>query len=115
MIRNGGNLDIPFVCENTDIYIPVDIEGAGLYLGDIHAIQGYGELSGIAMEASSKIILDVEVLRTKYRLDNILVVGKEPFSKKATLLLIIYSLPIWQTTHQKIFLVFYIIFQFLKL
>ena len=85
MIRNGGNLDIPFICENTDIYIPVDIEGAGLYLGDIHAIQGYGELSGIAMEASSKIILDVEILRTKYRLDNILVVGKEPFSKKECL------------------------------
>ena len=81
-LRNGGNLDLPFVTENTDIYIPVDIEGAGLYLGDIHSLQSYGELSGIAMEASSKIVLDVEVLKPKIKLDNILVIGKEPFSGK---------------------------------
>ena len=81
-LRNGGNLDLPFVTENTDIYLPVDIEGAGLYLGDIHSLQSYGELSGIAMEASSRIILDVEVLKPNNRLDNILVIGKEPFSGK---------------------------------
>lgn len=81
-LRNGGNLDLPFVTENTNIYLPVDIEGAGLYLGDIHSLQSYGELSGIAMEASSKIVLDVEVLKPKIKLDNILVIGKEPFSGK---------------------------------
>ena len=80
--RNGGNLDLPFVTENIDLYLPVDIEGAGLYLGDVHAIQGYGELSGIAMEASSKIILDVQVLKPGKNFDNILVIGKEPFSEK---------------------------------
>lgn len=26
--RNGGNLDLPFVTESVDIYLPVDIEGA---------------------------------------------------------------------------------------
>lgn len=81
-LRNGGNLDLPFVTENTDVYLPVDIEGAGLYLGDIHSLQSYGELSGVAMEASSKIVLDVEVLKPNKQLDNILVVGKEPFSEK---------------------------------
>ena len=80
--RNGGNLDLPFVTEHTDIYLPVDVEGAGLYLGDVHSLQSYGELSGIAMEASSKIVLDVEVLKTSKPLDNILVIGKEPFSEK---------------------------------
>lgn len=80
--RNGGNLDIPFITENTDIYIPVDTDGGGLYLGDVHAIQGYGELSGIAMEASSNVILEVEVLKTRKSLDNILVIGVEPFSNK---------------------------------
>lgn len=78
----GGNLDIPFVTENVDIYLPVEIEGAGLYLGDVHGLQGYGELSGIAMEASSKVLLDVEVLKSKKKLENILIVGKEPFSEK---------------------------------
>lgn len=81
-VRNGGNLDLTFVCENVNIYLPVDIEGAGLYLGDVHAIQGYGELSGIAMEASSKIELEVEVLKPRKKLDNIVVIGKEPFSNK---------------------------------
>ena len=80
--RNGGNLDIPFVTEETDIYLPVDVEGAGLYLGDVHGLQGYGELSGIAMEASSKVIIDVEVLKPRKKLDNIIIIGKEPFSKK---------------------------------
>lgn len=81
-MRNGGNLDIPFVTEGVDVYLPVDIEGAGLYLGDVHGLQGYGELSGIAMEASSKIILDVEILKTRRKLENILIIGKEPFSEK---------------------------------
>ena len=79
---NGGNLDIPFITEGVDIYIPVEIEGAGLYLGDVHGLQGYGELSGIAMEASSQVILDVEVLKPRKKLENILVIGKEPFSGK---------------------------------
>ena len=78
----SGNLDLPFVTENVDLYIPVDIDGAGLYIGDVHACQGYGELSGIAMEASSKIILDVEVLKPREQFNNILVIGKEPFSEK---------------------------------
>lgn len=84
-VRNGGNLDLPFITENTDIYLPVDIEGAGLYLGDIHSLQSYGELSGIAIEASSKIVLDVEVLKPNEQLDNILVIGKEPFSEKESI------------------------------
>lgn len=43
-------------------------------------MQGYGELSGIAMEASSKIILDIEILKPRRELDNIFIIGKEPFS-----------------------------------
>lgn len=81
-IKNGGNLDIPFITEETDIYLPVDIEGAGLYLGDVHGLQGYGELSGIAMEASSKIILEIEVLKPREKLENIFIIGKEPFSER---------------------------------
>ena len=54
----------------------------GFYLGDVHALQGYGELSGIAMEASSKIVLDIEVLKPRKRFDNILVIGNEPFSQR---------------------------------
>lgn len=82
---HGGNLDIPFITEGVDIFIPVEIDGAGLYLGDVHGLQGYGELSGIAMEASSKVTLDVEILKPRKKLENILVIGKEPFSEKECL------------------------------
>lgn len=34
------------------------------------------------MEASSKVVLSTEVLKPKEKLDNILVIGREPFSKK---------------------------------
>lgn len=34
------------------------------------------------MEASSKIILDIEILKPRRNLDNIFVIGKEPFSGK---------------------------------
>lgn len=83
--KNGGNLDLPFVGENTNIYLPVEIEGAGLYLGDVHALQAYGELSGIAMEASSKIKLKIEILKPKKEFNHIVIIGKEPFSKKQCL------------------------------
>ena len=34
------------------------------------------------MEASSKIILDIEILKPRRNFDNIFVIGKEPFSGK---------------------------------
>ncbi len=34
------------------------------------------------MEASSKLVLSIEVLKPRRKLDNILVIGVEPFSKK---------------------------------
>ena len=77
--RNGGNLDIPFVCPGADIYLPVDIDGAGLYLGDVHALLAYGELGGIAMEASSEVIFGVDIIKHT-RLNNIVIHGTEPFS-----------------------------------
>ena len=77
--RNGGNLDIPFVCPGADIYLPVDIDGGGLYLGDVHALSGYGELGGIAMEASSEVIFGVDIIKHT-RLNNIVIHGTEPFS-----------------------------------
>lgn len=34
------------------------------------------------MEASSKVLIDVEILKPRRKLENILVIGKEPFSEK---------------------------------
>lgn len=61
--RTGGNLDLPFVRPGSTIYLPVEREGAWLYLGDAHALQAYGELGGIALECSA----DVELVVTRCR------------------------------------------------
>ena len=46
----GGNMDLPDVGPGAVIYLPVNAPGALMYLGDCHAIQGDGELCGVALE-----------------------------------------------------------------
>ena len=52
----GGNLDFSAVTQSATIYLPVFHDGAYLYLGDGHALQGDGEIAGNALETS----LDIE-------------------------------------------------------
>lgn len=74
----GGNLDIPFVTEGVSVYIPVQVDGAKLFLGDAHGSQGYGELGGVALEASASTIITVDVLKPRKEFNGIVLVGKEP-------------------------------------
>jgi acetamidase/formamidase len=53
----GGNMDFNEIGEGVTVYLPVNVPGALLYLGDGHALQGDGEINGNALETS----LDVEV------------------------------------------------------
>lgn len=48
----GGNLDCRDVTVGAKLYLPVQVEGARLALGDPHAAQGDGELCVSAIEAS---------------------------------------------------------------
>ena len=50
--RFGGNMDYNQLREGTTIYLPVSHPGALLFLGDGHAAQGDGELTGDALETS---------------------------------------------------------------
>lgn len=88
--RTGGNFDNPFICEGTDIYLPVEVDGAGLYLGDVHAKQAYGELSGIALEASAIVKIKVSILHAWIPFDTepIFIMGKEPLTKQDSLAII---------------------------
>ena len=60
---NGGNMDNPFLTVGTTVYLPVFVEGALLSLGDPHAAQGLGEVSGTAIEAPMRIVIEVAVLK----------------------------------------------------
>jgi acetamidase/formamidase len=57
----GGNLDYNGLTEGTTVYLPVAREGALLYVGDVHAAQGAGELTGDALETSAEVELKIDV------------------------------------------------------
>ena len=59
---NGGNMDNRHMVEGTTIYFPVFVEGANFSIGDTHAAQGDGEVSGTAIEAGMKIRYRIEIV-----------------------------------------------------
>ena len=50
----GGNLDNPDLGAGSTLYLPVQVPGALLSIGDGHAVQGQGEVSLSAVETSLK-------------------------------------------------------------
>ena len=48
----GGNVDNKNFVKGTSMFFKVQVDGAGLYVGDSHFAQGDGELSGTAIEGS---------------------------------------------------------------
>jgi amidase len=61
----GGNLDAPDVCEGTTVYLPIFHEGAYLYYGDVHALQGDGEIIGMGIETSADLTLEIGLIKGK--------------------------------------------------
>lgn len=59
----GGNMDLPDVAPGAIIYLPVNTDGGYLYLGDCHAIQGDGELCGVALEMPAIVELQVDLIK----------------------------------------------------
>jgi amidase len=58
----GGNMDFNEVVEGATVYLPVSVPGALLYVGDGHAAQGDGELTGDALETSMDVEFTVDVI-----------------------------------------------------
>ncbi len=63
--RWGGNMDFNEISEGATIYLPVNVPGALLYVGDGHATQGDGELNGNALETSMDVEFTVDVIAGK--------------------------------------------------
>ena len=59
----GGNLDYNQIREGTTVYLPVNARGALLFVGDGHAAQGDGELTGDALETSLQLEFTVKLLK----------------------------------------------------
>lgn len=62
---NGGNLDDPNLTVGTTVYFPVFVPGALFSIGDTHAVQGLGEVSGTAMESPMRIVYRISVLKNQ--------------------------------------------------
>jgi formamidase len=57
--ENGGNMDVQQQQIGTRMLFPCFIDGCGLFVGDVHYAQGYGEVSGTAIEMGSVTTLRV--------------------------------------------------------
>jgi len=61
----GGNMDFNEIVEGATVYLPVNVPGALLYVGDGHAVQGDGELNGDALETSMDVEFTVDLIAGK--------------------------------------------------
>jgi len=59
----GGNIDIKNLTKGSKLYLPVQVEGGLLSLGDTHAAQGDGEVCGTAIESPMKVIIKIKLLK----------------------------------------------------
>lgn len=59
-IDHGGNLDFNAVQPGSTIHIRAQKDGGLLYLGDVHARMGDGELTGTGVEIDSAVTLKVD-------------------------------------------------------
>ena len=59
----GGNMDYNQIREGVTLYLPVYHPGALLFVGDGHAVQGDGELTGNALETSMDVEFTVDVVQ----------------------------------------------------
>jgi formamidase len=61
--RTDGHMDIDAVRAGAILICPVKLEGGGVYMGDMHALQGDGEIAGHTCDVSGTVNLQVEVMK----------------------------------------------------
>ncbi len=60
---HGGNMDAADVCPGNTVHLPVNVPGALLHIGDGHAAQGDGEVSGVATEIPTRGVMTVDLIK----------------------------------------------------
>lgn len=61
--RTDAHMDIREVREGAVILAPVKVEGAGVYIGDAHAMQGDGEVAGHTTDVSAEVEVQVDLIK----------------------------------------------------
>lgn len=61
--KHGGNMDVQDVCAGNRLFLPVGVEGALFAAGDVHAVQGDGEICGTAVEVPAELTFKFNVIK----------------------------------------------------
>jgi formamidase len=61
--RTDGHMDVDAVRAGAILICPVKLAGGGVYMGDMHALQGDGEIAGHTCDVSGTVTLQVELLK----------------------------------------------------
>lgn len=61
--KTDGHMDTNSIRPGCILICPVKVPGAGVYMGDMHAQQGNGEIAGHATDVSGETELQVEVIK----------------------------------------------------
>lgn len=62
---HGGNMDCKMIKEGTVLYLPVNVPGALLAMGDLHAAMGDGEVAVCGVEIAGEVTVSVSVIKGK--------------------------------------------------
>lgn len=62
--RTDGHLDVDAVRAGAILICPVKAPGGGVYMGDMHALQGDGEIAGHTCDVSGVVTLQVHVIKS---------------------------------------------------
>ncbi|MDO5747962.1 MAG: acetamidase/formamidase family protein [Actinomycetaceae bacterium] len=60
---SGGNMDLTDAAPGSTVFLPVEVEGAYLSIGDIHAVMARGESSFVAIEAEGTAVVTIDVVK----------------------------------------------------
>lgn len=60
---HGGNMDCKRIVKGSILYLPVNVEGGLLAIGDLHAAMGDGEVVICGVEISGEVTLKITVLK----------------------------------------------------
>jgi formamidase len=61
--KTDGHMDIDAVRAGAIVVCPVKVDGGGVYLGDMHALQGDGEIAGHTCDVAGTVTMQVEVVK----------------------------------------------------
>jgi acetamidase/formamidase len=62
-MRTDGHMDINEVVEGSVVIAPVKVKGGGVYVGDVHAMMGDGEIAGHTTDVTAEVVLEVKVIK----------------------------------------------------